>query len=294
MTFTEIVFDTLTISQCQDSMLTVTSYIDEQYYTIRHISIVNSPALTKIRFLSLPDVITLHTENINVADLDISMLRNLEKLSCTYSGIESLYVANLKLVDLDCSHNKLTMLILNKELQTLDCSYNQLVDIEINNLHKLTTLNCSHNNLPNIKISNCINLHTLTCNNNNLEDISYDNLPALQILNCDNSKLTHLYLYNVSNLQYLDCADNYIDILNIKHLLSLKFLNCTNCNLKEIIFPQHIIKNLSLYVTDNIDLKLSTLSNEQILHLRNLTDNQLHIVNSIDKLSIYSYTSNTV
>jgi len=197
---------------------------------------------------------------------DISILENylyLQKVNLSYNNLVDLEALDVmtNLVELDVSHNKLTVLCgfqnIKKNLHKADFSYNKIntlpnmekylhltsLDLsynklsQINGLHfcrSLKHLNLSHNQIDFIDDIQCLPLHYL--------NLSYNRIAAIEKVN----KLTRLQHLDLSGniivslkgleqkplLDTLDLEDNSITSLDeinfIKKLRSLRCLNLRN------------------------------------------------------------------
>ncbi|MDR2496584.1 MAG: hypothetical protein LBD21_05605 [Tannerellaceae bacterium] len=122
----------------------------------------------------------VHTQGLTGA-MDISGLKNLQSLRCSYNLLTSLNVSGLTALNmLVCVDNKLTALDVSglSSLTSIYCGLNQLTTLDVSGLKQLEALYCNDNQLTSLNVSGLSALRTLGCNFNNLTAL---NLAGLQL-----------------------------------------------------------------------------------------------------------------
>ena len=188
-----------------------------------------------------------------VKSLKFEKLPKLKTLELAMSPIEKLDVSNLKnLTFLDCSYcDELKSLALGKleNLEYLRCdTCPKLESLDVRGQHKLKKLRCSNCGLKNLHLPDNGELRQLSCSWNRLSTLSLADVPKLEKLVIRNNYLTELDLESVPELTYLDwsynknltsldatalhklkelrCNGNYLTDLNVSGLEQLETLDC--------------------------------------------------------------------
>ena len=129
-------------------------------------------------------------------EFDVSDLTNLQVLNCSscfgqtvsrnYSDGTLDVSALINLLELDCSSNNLTVLIVseNEQLVILDCSDNNLTELDLSNNTELEELYCSSNGLTALDLSNNTELLVVVCYDNQLTTLDVSTITALETLLC--------------------------------------------------------------------------------------------------------------
>lgn len=86
--------------------------------------------------------------------LDATLATGLKYLDCSYSGLQDLYLSNLR------------------SLKELYCNNNFLRTLSLDDSHGLTTLNCSDNLIGSLSLSGIYDLQNLYCSGNRILDVS--------------------------------------------------------------------------------------------------------------------------
>ena len=179
---------------------------------------------------------TLHCNNNNLTELDLSNNTALEYLSCNSNPLTSLdFSDNVALRILDCGSCHLVSLDIrnNVALTELDCSYNQLTSLDISNNTALKTFNCRNNQLNSLDVSNNTALTELVCASNQLTSLDVND-KALTNLYCGDNQLTTLDISNNTALEYLDCNKNKFITLDLSKNTKLKYLVCSENSLTSL------------------------------------------------------------
>lgn len=147
--------------------------------------------------------------------LDVSANVNLTALRCYVNILPSLDIsANTLLENLDCSSQKpfldsngangysFTNLNIsgNAKLLDLNCSDNKLTTLNISTNTKLTSLDCSSNKIEALDVSNNTVLKKLLCNNNSLSALNLNNGNNISITSFNASSNTDLSCIEVESL----------------------------------------------------------------------------------------------
>jgi|SRR3990170_2459310 len=164
----------------------------------------------------------------------------IRSLNCAFNGYTTLKnIDFLMLLELDCSHNKLTNDIYTEyaaNLQSLDASNNNITQCPSEKFsHTLKILKLDNNKLIGPPVDSVI-VDTLLIKNCGLKSLPFKLAP---------------------NLLYLDASENpniNVDILTRKSLPILESLLLNNCNIKRL--PRNInLKHLHISHNENIELK---------------------------------------
>ena len=177
------------------------SVLNLEYNELKELDITSNKALVKLNFgdnyslddsvietiLAEVELVELVCSNLNLKTLDVSKMKNLEKL--------------------DCSENQLTALDVsqNPVLTELSCGDNQLAALDVSQNPALTHLDCDNTKLTALDVSQNPALTVLLCGNNELTALDVSQNPALTMLGCYYNKLTALDLTNNTQLYDLSC-----------------------------------------------------------------------------------------
>ncbi|CAA0243399.1 T9SS type A sorting domain-containing protein [Tenacibaculum maritimum] len=167
------------------------------------------------------------------------------------TGIE----AFKNLVELDCSYNRISYLVLsnNPKLKIVNANNNQIFYASLFSCTELKELKIETNLVPNLDLSENTKLEVLHCSNNSLQELSAPNSPIFNILTCSNNQLTTLDTSNNPNLNSLKCNGNLLSKLDISNNTNLETLNCANNNLSNLnINIGHLLNNFD--ATNNPNL----------------------------------------
>jgi Leucine-rich repeat (LRR) protein len=184
---------------------------------------------------------TLDCRGNQITGLDFSMNTSLTHLDCGANQLQltQLDVSGGALVELNCSYNSLTELVVsnNTNLQRLECQYNQLTNLDLDNNPKIWLLDCSHNQLPELDIGSVTALVDLVCRNNKLTSLVVGGNTLLGGLYCGNNQIESLILNNNDALLDLICDSNQITILDLSDNLRLRSILSNDNPLEDLIMP---------------------------------------------------------
>jgi Leucine-rich repeat (LRR) protein len=214
-------------------------------------------------FTELPDL----TDYKNLIALDVScnklkkinnLPKSLEELHCRDNKIESLPSGdNLpKLKRLDCSLNRLPILMPYMSLENLVCDNNELETLHCPN--KVKRLLCCNNKI--ISISGCKNVKYLECSNNQLKTLP--KLPKIIDLIMNNNPVGQMNVYD--SIKYLELFGTKINVM--PYMPTLEEIYCYKDSIQEISKSYREFKN--------IDIKIHK---DQLLHLTFANKNNLNI-----------------
>jgi hypothetical protein len=192
--------------------------------------------------------------------LNVSALKELTWLNCTWNDLDELIISNLpKLDTLFCGRNWLTELDLSSvpNLLFLDCSQNFLLQLDVSASPNLYYLNCENSYVEDLNVSGLTNLTQLWCSMNAIDTLDLSGLWNLDYVDCSNNSLVHLGTTSLTGLEYLHCNNNNLTVLNTSDLTNLFMLKCQSNELDELNVAalSHLT---SLYCGDN-NLRFSTL-----------------------------------
>ena len=235
-------------------------------------------ALTSLDVTFCPGLQTLYCYHNNLAELNVTGLRqlgvlnckeneplieitgladcsNMFYLECSYCSLARLdlrYKDNL--VELWCRNNQITTLAANgksnlmtvvasgnQSLTSLQCYDCALTMLDVNGCTALTDLDCENNHLTELDIRTCSALRRINCNNNQLTELDISNNPWLEALWCSNNQLTSLDMSHCSSLFFsLDCRYNNISgSMDLSRYSELYQVVCNNNQISELILGQH-------------------------------------------------------
>ncbi len=238
--------------------------------------------------------------------LDVSMLKNLEKLNCQTNRLEELDVTqNTKLQYLFCGmENLLTKLDVSKntELLQLSCGLdgtgrmfvsdypqgrdimrgNLLTEIDLSNNPKLELFDCVSNKIEKLVINNNPKLKAILCYANLLTIMEISNTPELTYLEfgvsapfptwCGNY-LTNIDLTNMPKLENLKCSANRLEVLDLTNNPVLRELICDGNNLTTLDVSKNPLLRTLLF--DFNQLTEIDLSKNPEMDWFNCADNKL-------------------
>ncbi|MCD0465492.1 T9SS type A sorting domain-containing protein [Flavobacterium sp. ENC] len=204
-------------------------------------------------------------------NLDLSSLKNLEKLVCSETHqMKTLNISGLtKLKYLDTNHCvNLGSLNLSglTNLEYLNCSQLPITSLNLSGLTKITELRCYKNVLTALDVTGLVNLKKMYCFEGQLTTITLGNLTNLEYLDCrENQYLKTLNVSGLINLQTLYCRSTRLTTLDVSSLTNLKLLDIANTyRLTDINILN--CKNLVNFYCSN-----SLLTNLNVSNLANLT-----------------------
>ena len=253
------------------------------------------------------EVIKIDCNSSSISNLKgIAVFKNLEKLCCKNNKISSLDLSkNTKLIELDCTNNKLTKLALGgcKNLEKLDCTGNSIKTLNVTANKKLKQLYVSNNKLTSLVTDGVTSLEIVYASNNALKTMgNLKNNKNLRTLTLSNNKLTTIDVANLAKLEILFVASNSLAKVDLSKNVKLEKLNISSNSLKEI----DLTKNVNLVVLDvaknslekidltkNPDLEELTLSSNKISKLDlSQNGNLILLVSRKTKLTALDLSSN--
>lgn len=301
-----------------------------EFLTSLNVSGRNIESLVGIQaFVSL---VELDCSNNYLDELDVSGMRNLEKLFCGSNYFLTNNAANangvlnttgtVRLTELFCADNSLTDLDISQylNLEVLDCSNNNLEVLDISNNNSLVEINCDNNQISNF-ISYAVDNTTLTkisCNNNEIPALLVNRCLALKTLNCRSNVLNLLDISSNNALEILDASDNELDAIDLSSNTNLITLSAAQNQLTEIdgltsavlealVLNNNEITQLNtvlaglpsvkyLSVNDNRLTNVDTRFNTNLIEL-NISNNQietLQLPNNINQLKTLNCSRNII
>lgn len=153
--------------------------------------------------------------------LDISALKNLTYLDCSYNNITTLDTSNnLSLEILSVTKNKISKVDLtrNTALKSLDIRQNPLVELNVTKNTALVTLSGSETGIKTLDVSNNTNLQYLGVERNDLKILDLSKNTKLGSLYCEFNDLRTLDVSKNTLLTAVSCAYNSnLTYLNLKN-----------------------------------------------------------------------------
>ena len=123
---------------------------------------------------------TIYMNRHELTKLDVSMCKNLEKLSVSNNDLETLILPNNSaLTELDCDKNWLTELNISgcTALRSLYCGKNRISRLDVSASNSLRSLSCGSNPLTGLKLAS--SLKNLYCVNTTLSTLDIYDCPTL-------------------------------------------------------------------------------------------------------------------
>jgi hypothetical protein len=186
----------------------------------------------------LENMETLYVPSENISSLNgIEHFTKLKKLVCSYNQLAELDVSNLReLIYLDCEGNQLTELYVSglENLKWIYCAGNYLTELNVSDLSRLQYLDCMYNQLTSIDMTGLFTLKNFYCSYNQLADLDISGLSSLEYLDCSYNQLTGLKVSGLSDLRGLYCSYNQLAELIASGLTSLETLVCSNNKLETL------------------------------------------------------------
>lgn len=205
----------------------------------------------------------------NTNTLDVSMMPNLETLTCNNNNLVTLNV------------NGLT------NLRELKCSSNNLSNFSVLGLTNLRILRCDSTGITNLNLTGLSNLQELYCfNSSNLTSINFTGCTLLNKIMANNCELSGLNVAGLNSLSYLECSQNPFTTLNVSNLPALTYLQTAAGQL--ISLDVSNCTSLATLHCNNNQLTSVNLQNCTALHTANFGSNQLTTLNLEDCVSLFN------
>lgn len=201
-------------------------------------------------------------------------------LNCSDCGLEQLLLDKANLKSIFCSHNNLKTLNLKKKfnLVDLDCSYNQISHLVLSSSDKTK----AKEDLPALK--------NLNMSHNVFTGMYSWVIPTLDNLNISDNKFTSFYPEG-ENLKYVNFANNQIGgILNMKKFTQLENLICNN-NKFYILVLYNDGEHIKQLVCDNNELTSLSLAVADSVQDISCSNNQLKAVSLPRRTRLISYNA---
>ncbi len=236
------------------------------YLDISNSSISNMQGLQY--FTNLVNLYCQSNNYISGNILDVSMMPNLQTLTCNNNNLSTVNV------------NGLT------NLREIKCGANGLTSLDVSSLTNLEILRCDSTALTTLNLSGLTNLHEVHCfGSHNLTSINFTGCSGLAKIVANNCGLNGLNLAGLNSLVHLECSQNPFTILNTSNLPNLTYIQAAGGPLTGI----DVSNCTSLYtlLCNNNQLTSVNLQNCGQLHRVNLAFNQLTTINLNDCINLY-------
>ncbi len=234
-------------------------YLDCQDNLLKKLDVSNNPNLQFLLAFSNPDMQTLDLSrntalkvvdihrNMNIRSLNVSMLKDLERLSVDQTGLYSLDVTNntsLKILNVS-----------NCMIRSIDLSKNTLLQ----ELY-LTQQPGPYPTLGSLDVSHMPDLKILFCSGQKLKKLDMTKNPLLESLFCSNNDLDTLLLGDSPNLIQLVCWKNRLNFNTLPDAQKYPMLNYYSC------IPQKEINvdSPEVAVGSSLNLQPQTYNNNSI------------------------------
>ncbi|KAF2080999.1 T9SS type A sorting domain-containing protein [Flavobacterium sharifuzzamanii] len=188
------------------------------------------------------NLIDLNCSGFYNQTLDLTLLKNLEKLTC--SGTHQM------------KELKISGLTKLKYLDTNNCV--NLTSLDVSGLTNLEYLDCSRLGISSLNLSGLTKLIDLRCFSTVIANLDLTGLVSLKKVYCNESRLTALTLGTLDNLDFLDCSSNGLKALNLSGLKNLTYLRCSSNLITNLDFsPLTKLKTLLVQINSltNLDVQ---------------------------------------
>lgn len=207
-----------------------------------------------------------NSSNTNI--LNVSMMPNLETLTCNNSNLTTLNVTGLT------------------NLREIKCGSNNMSNFSVQGLTNLKILRCEGTGMTSLNLSGLSNLEELYCySSSNLTSINFTGCVALNKIMANNCELSGLNLAGLNNLSYLECGQNPFTTLNASNLPALSYLQSGGGEL--ISLDVSNCPNLVTLHCNSNQLTSVNLQNCTALHTADFGNNQLTALNLEDCVSLF-------
>lgn len=205
----------------------------------------------------------------NTTILDVTMMPNLQTLTCNGNNLVTLNVGGLT------------------NLQEIKCGSNNLANFSVLGLSNLKILRCDSTGMTNLNLSGLYNLEELYCfNSGNLTSINFTGCTVLNKIMANNCELSGLNVAGLNSLSYLECSQNPFTSLNVSNLPALTFLQTAAGQL--ISLDVSNCTSLATLYCNNNQLTSINLQNCTALSTANFRINQLTALNLNDCINLFN------
>lgn len=264
---------------------------------IKTLDVSNNPTLTGLyaesNLLTSIDVskcaamrvLDVH-DNLIAGSIDCSGMERLSKVDCSHNRLTSLILPHhTTLYEVDCAHNSITGLDLSglTGLDELNCYENKIHTLDVSSLTAATAIYAYDNQMENFDASKCTKIETLNLAGNTLKEIDLKSNTALTGLYLYDNQISGLDLNANTNLRWLNVDNNALTGLDLSTLKSLTLLYAEGNNLPAIDLSANT--GLSTLRLGGNKLTALNVSNQKSLSQLKVNDNQLTTLD----LSKHSY-----
>ncbi len=236
--------------------------------------------INKIKKLDVshnPDLVGIYAESNQIGSIDVSNCTKLTVLDVHDNLIEGQIDCSAigSLSKVDCSHNRLTSLLLphHTTLYEVDCAHNQLTSLDLSGLTGLSELDCYENKFKTLDVSDLTAATSIYAYDNQFESFDASKCGKLETLNLAGNKLKSIDLSKNTALTGLYLYDNQLSALDLKANTGLCWLNVSNNFIPSLDLSS--MSNLTLlYAEGNNLTAIDVTANPKISNLR-LGGNQL-------------------
>jgi len=169
--------------------------------------------------------------------MNIARTKDLTRLNLSGYGIRNLApLANMRLIYLDCSNNRLTSLngIEGMPLEILICGNNGISSLEPLNGIALKTLYCEGNPLETLRGPDLSELIDVNCSQTNLETLASLRGASLERLLCRDNRISDLSPLSGMPLTHLDAGMNPVSSLDSLKNMPLEVLLLDGTNIADL------------------------------------------------------------
>ncbi|MCP4178427.1 MAG: hypothetical protein GY756_11730 [bacterium] len=252
----------LELLSCFANQIKTLNFTNGQNITSVEASNNDLESLTNANYLdSINEIILSDNPNL-LGDLIITNKNILESLEANNTGLDSIMLANNRLVAFSISNCP--------NLVILDLSNNIIDELRISNCPNLLTLIANDNNLPDInQVSNTDTLEYVDIKNNAVTEIDLFNFPELRTFHCENNEITELNFGRTQKLITLTAANNQIsNILNEYFLYAINFLDLSNNELTGSLVLNYKHNLLTVLLNGNTFNSVDLSNNSSLLNFK--------------------------
>ncbi len=233
---------------------------------IKTIDASNNPALTG-----------LYAESNQLTSVDVSKCTKLRVLDVHDNLIAGTIDCSAmgSLSKVDCSHNRLTALLLphHTTVYEIDCAHNSITSLDLSGLTGLDELNCYENKITTLDVSSLTAAKSIYAYDNQLENIDVSKCTGLETLNLAGNKLKTIELSKNTALTGLYLYDNQLSDLDVKANTGLRWLNVDNNQLPALDLST--LKSLTLLYAEGNKLQTIDVKANSSLSTLRLGGNQI-------------------
>lgn len=269
---------------------------------VSYLNISNSTIFYMEGLQHFTNLVTLYCQsnssNTNV--LDVSMMPNLEYLTCNNSNLSTLNINGLThLKELLCFSNGLTSLNVSAatNLQLLRCYGTAITTLNLTGLSNLLEVYCNNSaNLASINFTGCTSLTKIKADYCGLTNgLNFNGLNNLANLELSQNPFTVLNASNLPSLTFLQAAAGQLVSLDVSNCSALVDLWCNNNQLTSLNMQNCTsLDDVNMRFNQLTSVDLSSCINMSTLDCRNNLLTTIDASNCSSLMSLYCFNNNLV